>query len=133
MLQSHLGDRLGDSRRLRDVVFRWATMGHSAIGAVSRAHVAEDHERCGAVLPAFAHVGAVGFLAHRVEVQLAHEALEAKVVRSAGSFHLEPGWLALGERLRAVTPHYLIKSIWHRLGLADERTVELPQSTLKPV
>ena len=80
----HLGDRLRDARGLGDVVLRRAAVGDGAVGAVPRADVAEDHERRGAVLPALADVGAVRFLADGVEVELAHQVLEAQVVGPAG-------------------------------------------------
>ena len=40
---------------------------HRAVRARPRADVAEDHERCGPVVPAFADVGAASLLTYRVE------------------------------------------------------------------
>ena len=79
-----------------------------AVGTISRANVAKDHESGGAMLPAFADVGAVRLLANRVEVELTHHVLEPQVVRSARSLNLEPRWLALGKGLDAMPTHYLV-------------------------
>ena len=68
-------------------------MGNGAVAAVPGAHVAQDHEGRGQVLPALADVRAVGLLAHRVEVPLPHQALQAEVLRPARRPHLEPGRL----------------------------------------
>jgi hypothetical protein len=59
-----------------------------------------------------------------MEVQLAHHLLEAEIVRSARGFDLEPRRFPLRERLGAVTPHYLIKSLWHLV----DRPAEKPSS-----
>src|SRR6202043_3594263 len=61
-----------------------------AIRAGARADLAENHERGGAVMPALADVRALRFLAHRVQLQLAHEALEACVIRRPRRAHLQP-------------------------------------------
>ena len=109
-------------------------MGDGAIGAISGANIAKDHERGGAVLPTFADVGTMGFLAYRMEVELAHQALEPHVVGATWRLYLEPRGFPLGERLGAVTPHYLIKSICHLLGPTGRReSVELRESTSKTV
>jgi len=63
---------------------------HRAIGARARADLTENHERGRAVMPALADVGAVRFLAHGVEAEIAHEAFEARVVRRSRRTHLEP-------------------------------------------
>jgi hypothetical protein len=54
------------------------------------------------VLPALADVRAMRFLAHGVEVQLAHQMLQSGIVRTARSLHLEPRRLSLGQRFGAV-------------------------------
>jgi hypothetical protein len=54
------------------------------------------------------------FLAHSVEVELAHEMAETGVILAAGRLHLEPRRLPLRKRLRAVTPHDLVECIGHR-------------------
>ena len=84
-----------------------------AVGAVSRADVAEDHEGGGAVLPALADVRAVRLLADRVQVQVAHEALQAEVVASAGRLHLEPGRLPLRQRFVTMAPQDLVQGLAH--------------------
>ena len=84
-----------------------------AVGAVPRADVAEDHEGGRAVLPALADVGAVGFLANGMEVQLPHQLLEPKVLGTSWSTNLQPPRLALRERLYAVATGYLVKRLAH--------------------
>src|SRR2546423_9136465 len=108
-------------------------MGDRTVSAISGADVAQDHESGGAMLPALADVWAVGLFANRVKVQLAHHVLETEVIRSARGFDLEPRRFPLREPLGAVTPQYLIESLWHSLELTGERTVELKESTLKAV
>jgi len=88
-------------------------VGDCAIGAIAGADIAQDHECGGAMLPAFADVGAVRFLAHGMQVELTHQVLEPHIVGAAWRLHLEPRGFSLGERLGAVTPHDLIESIWH--------------------
>ena len=75
---------LPDGRAVRD----------RAVAAVAGAHVAQDHERRGRVLPALPDVGTARLLADRVEVPLAHPTLEAHVVGAAGGADLEPRRLA---------------------------------------
>jgi len=43
------------------------------------------------VLPALAHVGAARALAHGVEVERAHDALEFLIIGAAEKFHAQPG------------------------------------------
>src|SRR4029079_14276773 len=63
---------------------------------------AEDHERGGAVVPALADVRAIRFLAHRVQPELAHDALEPEIVLRPRRADLEP--LGLGHPRSGVTP-----------------------------
>jgi hypothetical protein len=67
------------------------------------------------MFPAFADVGAVGFFADRVEVEVAHEVLEVEVVASARRPDLEPRGLASGERLNPVPSHDLVKGFTHMI------------------
>jgi hypothetical protein len=117
--ETQLGDRRCDAPRLGDVVLRRTAVRDGAVSAVPRAGVAEDHEGGGAVIPALAEVRAMRFLAHRVEVELAHEPLQAGVHLAAWSLHLQPRRLSLGERLGAVAAHDLIKHLAHLAGSAD--------------
>ena len=73
MLELHLRRGLGDALRLGGIELRRTSVRDRAVGAVSRADVAENHERRGAVLPALADVGAVRLLADRVQVEVAHQ------------------------------------------------------------
>ena len=108
MLQAHLGDCLCDTGWLLDVVLRGTTVRDGAIGAVSRADVAENHERRGAVFPALANVRTMGLLAYGMEVHVAHHLLESQVVRPARCLDLEPRRLALRQGLHAVAAHDLV-------------------------
>src|SRR6185436_16219323 len=54
----------------------------------------------GAVVPALAYVRALRFLAHGVEVQLPHQALEARIPRRARGAHLQPLRLRRARRRR---------------------------------
>ena len=83
-------DRLSDADAFVGVGGCRASVRDGAVGARARADVAENHERGGAVVPAFADVGAVRFLAHGVEIELAHQALEPRVVRRAGRADFQP-------------------------------------------
>jgi hypothetical protein len=84
-----------------------------AVGAVSGADVAEDHEGRGAVLPALADIRAVRFFADRMEVQIAHQVLQADVVLSTRRLHFEPGRLSVGKGFDPVSPTDLVKRFAH--------------------
>ena len=111
VLEAHLGRRLGDALGLSRIELRGPPVGDRAVRAVSRTDVAEDHERRGAVLPALADVGAVSFLADGVEVELAHEVLESRVVRPAWRPHLEPARLSLWEGVGPAPAQNLVEGI----------------------
>ncbi len=96
-------------------------MRNGAVGAVPRADVTKDHERGGAVFPAFADIGAVGLLADGMQVELLHHLLEAYVIRASRGLHLEPRRLTLGERLAPVASHDLNQLLGHIL-LGKART-----------
>jgi hypothetical protein len=61
------------------------------------------------MLPTLANVRAVGFLTDGVQIQFAHEVLEARVVRSARSSHFEPFRLALRKWLVSVAALDLVE------------------------
>src|SRR5687767_612420 len=107
--------------RLRNIVLGRAAVGDGAIRAVPGTDVAEDHESRGAVLPAFADVGAVRYFAYGVKVELPHQVLEPHIVGTTGRPDLEPRRLAVGQRVGAVTPQDLIESVWHRWRLVGRR------------
>ncbi len=109
----HFANRVSHARRLADVVGRRPPVGHGAVGAVSRADVAEDHERRRAVLPALADVWAMRFLADRVEVEVAHQLLELEISWPAGCADLEPRRLPLRERFDSVAASDLVKRLAH--------------------
>ena len=72
-------------------------VGDRAVAAVPRAHVAEDHERRRRVFPALADVRTVRFFTHRVQVGVAHQALEPQIIGSAGGAYLQPRRLAFAD------------------------------------
>ena len=84
------GDRIGDARGFGGVIGVRAPMAHRAVAARARADVAKDHERRGAMRPALADVRAARFFADRVEIEVAHQALQPEIRRRPGRFHLEP-------------------------------------------
>src|SRR5690606_18043766 len=59
-------------------------------GAIPRAHVAQDHEGGGLVLPALADIGAARLLTDRVKPELAHHPADPGIVLAAGRLHREP-------------------------------------------
>ena len=83
-----------DRRPVRDV----------AVAAGARADVPHDHERRGAVMPALADVGAVRFLAHRVQLEAAHQLAQPKVIRRTRRSHLEPLRLGLPSERHVFDP-----------------------------
>src|SRR5579862_4415764 len=90
--QAHALDGFGDALRL---VFlrraqRLATW-YGAKAAGARANIAEDHEGGGAMLPAFAHVGAARAFADGVEVKRAHDALQFMIIGTTEKFDAQPG------------------------------------------
>ena len=118
MAQAQLGDRRRHPGGLGDVVLRRPPVSDGAVGAVPRADVAEDNESRGANVPALAEVRAVRFLAHGMEVELAHQPLEPRVSLAAGGFHLQPRRLPLGKRRSAVAAHDLVEHLAHVAGSA---------------
>ena len=90
VLEAHLADRLGHAARLVVIIPGRPAGLDGAEAAGTGAGVAQDHDRGGALLPALPDVGAAGFLAHRVEGQAAHQALELLVVGAAGQARPDP-------------------------------------------
>ena len=60
------------------------------------------------MLPALAHVGAVGFLAHRVEVQLSHQVLKLYIVGTSRRPDFEPWRLPFRKRFDSMTAEDLV-------------------------
>jgi hypothetical protein len=92
------------ANRLLYVVGRRAPVRDGAIPTIPRADVPENHERRRAMLPALADVRAVRLLAHGMQPHVAHELLQAQVVRPAGGPDLEPRRLARAEGHRLDLP-----------------------------
>src|SRR5689334_8990115 len=125
MLEPHFRDCGCHATRSAQIVFWGTSVRDRAVAAVPSADVAKDHECRGAVLPAFANIRTMRFLAYRVEVELAHEMPQARVVRAAGRLDLEPRRLPLRERLDPVAAHDLVESVCHLelqwIQAADDR------------
>src|SRR5260370_19296773 len=68
----------------------WLARRHGAKPANARADVTQNHEGCGALLPALAHVGAARALAHRVQVERAHDALQVLVALAPEKLNAKP-------------------------------------------
>ena len=89
--QAHAGDGFGDTQwfvfiRRADRLARR----NRAKSAGARADIAQNHESGGAVLPAFAHVGAARGFADGVKIERAHDALEVLVAFAAKEFDAQP-------------------------------------------
>jgi hypothetical protein len=69
------------------------------------------------MLPTLPDVGAVGFLAHRMQIQLTHQVLEPYIVSTTRGSNLEPRWLAFREGSNPVSTHDLVKRIRHSEGI----------------
>ena len=89
--QSHAGDGFGDAQRFFFIgrADRFARR-DGAKAAGTRADVAQNHEGCGAMLPAFAHVGAASAFADGVQIEGAHDALQVLIAFAAQEFDAEP-------------------------------------------
>ena len=98
--QPHTGDGLGDTFRLARVKRERAPRVHEAETARSRAALTVDHERGGAVGPAFEDVRAPGFLADGHEGQLA-------IVAEPDQLRSDPGLSTCPLRLAARERHPL--------------------------
>ena len=69
---------------------------HITKTAAARANVPQDQEGGCPASPAFAHIGAVGFLANRMQLFAAHQVAQLGSGFSAGRFHFDPVWAAAG-------------------------------------
>ena len=97
VLQTHRLDRLGEPPRLLRIEGIRRPVRHRAVGAVPGADVAEDQEGGGPVVPAVPDVGAVRFLAHRVQLEVPHQMPDLRVGLTPRRLHLEPRRLADGD------------------------------------
>jgi hypothetical protein len=65
-LESEFGNRFSDAAGLVEIDGFWAPFGHRAKTAAPGAEVSEKHKRSGAMVPAFANVGALCGFANRM-------------------------------------------------------------------
>ena len=130
MPQSHRADRLGDAGGLVLVDRIRACAVITSQNPQRRVHVdPEDQERRLAVLPALGEVGAHRLLAHRVEVEAAHDPAQLGDVRAARQLHLQPGRLAARRATFAPAPcvdgddrevQAALPGLWSRTAIAFE-------------
>jgi hypothetical protein len=90
MAQPHHYHRLRHPARLIHIHFQRRALLHRAKSAAARAHVAQDHERRRALIPALPNVRAGGRFAHRVELQLLHQRLQLAIVFANRRGRFEP-------------------------------------------
>ena len=88
--QAHGFDSGGHALRLIVIHRQRRAFLDRAESAAARAHVAQDHEGGGAVVPAFAHVGASRALANRVQPQPPDEFLQIAIVLSPRCRRAQP-------------------------------------------
>ena len=88
--QAHGGAGFRYTARLVEIDRERRAFLHGAESAAPRADVAENHERSGAAIPAFAHVGTSRALAYRVQTQARDEFLQFAVIIANGRRGAEP-------------------------------------------
>src|ERR1700688_2212107 len=71
MFQTQRGNGFGDAAGFVPVDRLWAAFGYGAESAAAGANIAQKHEGCGLVIPAFADVGTLGRLAYGVKSESA--------------------------------------------------------------
>ena len=103
----------------REVETRRPPVRDSAIGAVSGADIAKNHERGGPMVPAFADVRAARLFTDRVESKLPHHPLDAEIVLTPRRLHLQPGWLSFGQRLGTMAAEDLVQVLFHGPAYVD--------------
>jgi hypothetical protein len=84
------GDRFADPGRFGSIDRLRTPVSDRAVPARACADIAEDHEGRRAVRPALADVRALRFFTHRMQVQIAHQALEPEIRGGTGRTHLQP-------------------------------------------
>ena len=89
--QTHGGDGFGDAARLVVIHRQRRAFLHGAEAAAARADVAQNHERGGAVVPAFAHVGAGGAFADGVQAEAVDQRFQIAIVLADGRGGAQPG------------------------------------------
>jgi hypothetical protein len=90
MLQAKPRDRLGDSARFVDVQRTHLAVRDRTVRAITRAHVAHQHEGGRAMRKAFADIRTARFLANRMQLELAENRLGPKVLRRNRRAHFDP-------------------------------------------
>ena len=97
VFQAHERDGFGDAARFVHIDFERSALLHGAEAAAASAHVAEDHKRRRALVPAFADVRAGGGFANGVEFQFLDEGFEVAVIGADRGGRFEPlGAIGLG-------------------------------------
>ncbi len=105
--EPELGHGVGDAAWLVKIDRLRPAFGDGAKSAAPRAQIAQHHEGSGLLVPALADVGALGALAHGVQVQVAGQLLERVKGLAAGSLGLQPLGLAYGQAGAEIDLHKL--------------------------
>jgi len=89
--QSHDRDGFSNPPRLVVIHRQWRALFDGAETAAACTHVAQDHECRGAMIPAFADIGASRALTNRVEAKALDQVFELVIILSRGRRRAEPG------------------------------------------
>src|SRR5687768_12541983 len=84
--------RAGNALRLLLVKGCWLPFRNRAVAAATRTDIAQQQERRGSEVPAFANIGTPGFFTYRVEIKPTHEMLELLEVLTHRRANFQPGW-----------------------------------------
>src|SRR5947207_3379829 len=95
------------------------TLAHRTKAAVSRADVATQHERRGAVGPALENVRAARFLTDRMQVEAFDQLQHLILIRRIAQTNLQPWWLRLARLLDIID---YSKFAGHSFYLASDDT-----------
>ena len=91
VLESKDGAGFGDAARFVVIDGEGRAFLDGAKSAAAGADIAEDHESCGAAIPALAGVGAGGAFADGVQFQVVDQAFQLAIILAGGRGGAEPG------------------------------------------
>ena len=95
MFEIHTCDRLGHACGLAEIELGGASSLNGAKAAGAGADITQNHDRCGASRPAFAHVRALGAFAYSVQAIGVHDLSHFFIFVAGGEFGSEPIWFTL--------------------------------------
>ena len=90
VVQAQARNRLGDTPRLVGIERTHFAMRDRAVGAITRAHVAHQHEGGRTMREALADIRTARLLADRMQPQLGQQRLGAEVLGRGRRAHLDP-------------------------------------------